>query len=86
MIPILTSIIGLVARGSVAKAIAGGVASSAVMAAEPLLTAFQMGLISGAGDSVEQLGVAVGRAIAGFIVGYVITWLSPANTPKDKDA
>ena len=79
MLGLLTTIIGVVARGTAAKAIAGGVAGTLLMAAEPALRSFQSGFATGVGNSVEELGLAVGQLVAGFIVGYVVTWLSPKN-------
>lgn len=61
------------------KALAGGLAGGGLMAFEPLLKAFQSGLITGAGDSFEQLGIAVGQFLAGAVVSYIIVWLSPKN-------
>lgn len=79
MIGILTSIIGLAAKGQAAKAIAGGISGTLLMAAEPAVKSFQEGFAVGIGNSIEELGVVAGQLIAGFIVGYVITWLSPKN-------
>lgn len=79
MIPILTSIIGLVAKGPNAKGIAGGIAGLLISATGPALDSFQRGFGVGVGNSVEELGVAVGQLLASFITGYVITWLSPTN-------
>lgn len=79
MISFLTSIIGLVAKGQSAKAIAGGVVPAVLFGVGPLIESFQSGLMSGAGNSFEQLGIAVGQTLAGFITGYIITWLSPKN-------
>lgn len=82
LIPILTSIIGVVASGPNAKGQAGGIAGALIAGADPLVKAFQMGLLDGAGESFQQLGFAVGAALAGWIVGFIIPWLAPANTPK----
>lgn len=83
MIPILTSIIGLVAKGEASKAIAGGLAGLIITASGPALESFQHGFGVGVGTSFDQLGMTVGQLVAGFITGYVITWLSPKNAePK----
>lgn len=82
MIPILTGIIGLVAKGAASKAIAGGLGGLIIAASGPAVTSFQSGFSTGLGTSVEQLGLTLGQLIGGFIVGYVITWLSPKNATK----
>lgn len=81
MVTILTSILGLVAKGKVAKAIGGGISGTVLMAVEPALKSFQGGFAQGVGSSVEELGLVAGQLVAGFVTGYVITWLSPANKP-----
>lgn len=79
MLSILTSIIGVIAKGKAAKAIAGGAGGVIVAAGGPVLDMLQAGFVQGLGPSVEQLGVALGQAVGGFIVGYIVTWLAPAN-------
>ena len=79
MITILTGLVGLVAKGRAAKAIAGGLGTLGMAAFEPAIKSFNEGLGAGLGTSTEQLGLTIGQLIGGFIVGYVITWLAPAN-------
>lgn len=79
IIPILSSVIGVVAKGKAAKAIAGGAGGVILTAGGPVLEMLQNGFVQGLGPSVEQLGVAVGQAVGGFVVGYLITWIAPAN-------
>lgn len=86
MIHFLTTVIGIVARGPNAKGIAGGTAGAILMLIEPALRAFQVGFAEGVGTSFQDLGLVVGQVVGGYVVGYAITWLSPANTPNGKDA
>lgn len=79
MIPFLTSVIGLIAKGKAAKAIASGAGGVILTAGGPVLDMLQAGFVKGIGPSVEELGVAVGQAVGGFVVGYIITWLAPKN-------
>ena len=79
MFTLLTGLIGIVAKGRAAKAIAGGLATLGMAAFEPALKSFQQGLGAGLGSSTEELGMVAGQLIGGFLVGYVITWLAPAN-------
>lgn len=79
MITLLTTIIGIVAKGKAAKAIAGGISGTIIMAAEPALKSFQGGFAQGIGSSVEEVGLVVGQLVAGFLTGYIITYLSPPN-------
>jgi len=79
MITLLTSIIGIVAKGRAAKAIAGGVGTLAITALEPAIKSFQQGFGSGIGSSVEEVGLVVGQLVGGFAVGYILTWLAPSN-------
>ena len=80
MFTILTGIIGLVAKGSAAKAIAGGISGMLLMAAEPAVKSFQGGFATGLGTSFEELGLVLGQLVGGFVVGYAVTYLSPTNT------
>ena len=86
LVPILTSVIGTVAKGPNAKARAGAVAGGALLAIEPVVNAFMTGFGKGALPQIEQLGVIVGTAVAGAIIGYITVWLSPANGPKPPKA
>lgn len=82
MIPALTAIIGLVAKGKAAKAIAGSVAGAVVTqitADNTLVNAFWEGVTTGALPSVSQFGVMVGQVVIGGAIGYATTWLAPAN-------
>jgi hypothetical protein len=85
IIPILTAVVGTIARakGPAAKARAAGAAGVVIAAGQPIVDAFMTGFSQGALPQVEQLGVIVGTAVAGWIVGYAMVWLSPANKPKD---
>lgn len=82
MITILSSIIGIVARGSASKAIAGSLSGAILTGSGPLLDVFSKGLVAGAGPQIEALGFALGQAVIGGLVGYVISWLAPANKSK----
>lgn len=82
MISILTTILGVVAKGRASKAIAGGLAGALINGAGPLIDAFSQGVFTGAEPAVAQLGVAVGQFVIGGAVGWVLTWLAPANEPK----
>lgn len=79
MLAILTSIIGIVARGRAAKAIAGGMAGVVLTAGEPFLDAFTKGFAAGGVPAVHDLGVVVGQALIGGLVGYLAVWLAPKN-------
>jgi hypothetical protein len=78
---IITSVIGIVAKGKAAKAMAGGAAGLILTAGEPIVDAIGKGFATGAIPQFEQLGVILGQAIAGYLVGFVITWFAPANAP-----
>jgi hypothetical protein len=82
IVPILTTVIGLIAKGPAAKARAAGAAGAVVLAAQPVVDAFVKGFQTGALPQVEQLGVIVGSAAVGWIIPYAVTWLSPKNAPK----
>lgn len=82
MLSKLTSLIGLVARGPAAKGIAGGIGGILVTALDPAVQSFQKGFADGIGASTQELGLVLGQTIGAFLIGYVITWLAPANTPK----
>lgn len=81
----LTTVIGLVAKGKAAKAIASG--ASAVVTIPviaPLAHEFFAGLLEGAGPELRQAGALFGAAVATALVNYVVTWLAPANAPAKK--
>lgn len=81
LIPILTTIIGVVAKGKAAKAIAGGLSGAVLTAGGPIVDAFATGFSTGALPKIEEVGVMVGQLVGGWIVGYAVTWLAPANKP-----
>jgi hypothetical protein len=85
IVPILTAVIGLVAKGPAAKARAGAVAgaiTSQVFSDNTLVQAFWGGVTTGALPSVQQFGVMVGQVVIGGVIGYAMTWVSPPNGPK----
>lgn len=77
----LTAIIGVVAKGKAAKAIAAGVGGLALTAGQPIVDTLVSGFSAGVMPSIEQLGLVLGQAVGGFIVGYAITWFAPKNAP-----
>ena len=77
----LTTVIGLVAKGKAAKAMAGGAAGAILTAGQPFVDTFVAGFQAGALPEVKHLGVILGQAIAGYVVGYAVTWFAPANKP-----
>lgn len=79
MLGVLTTIIGTVARGKAAKAIAGGTATTLVTIGGPVVEMLQKGFIEGVGPSIEQIGVIAGQGLGAFLVGYAMTWLAPKN-------
>ena len=64
------------------KAQFGGLGGIVVTAVPTIYDAFVSGLAAGALPQVEQLGLIVGQIVAGYLVGYLITWISPANGVK----
>jgi len=76
---ILTTVIGLVAKGPNAKSIAGGIAGGILMGGKPLYDEFWTGVIMGAGTSAREAGAAIGVTVVGGLFTWLITWLSPAN-------
>ena len=79
MLGILTSILGVVAKGKAAKAIAGGLGGVVLMAGEPMVNAIGEGFAAGALPHLTTLGTVLGNAIVGGLVGYVTVWLAPKN-------
>jgi len=77
----LTTLIGVVAKGKAAKAFAGGAAGLILTAGEPIIDAIGKGFVTGAAPQFEQLGVVLGQAIAGYLVGWVLVYFAPANKP-----
>lgn len=84
MLAILTSIIGVIAKGKAAKAIAGGLGGVILMAGEPMVNAIGEGFAKGALPHLTTLGVVLGNAVVGGLVGYITVWLAPANKPATK--
>jgi hypothetical protein len=80
MLSILTTVIGLIAKGAASKASAGAVAGIALTAGEPIVRAFLTGFNTGAVPQIESLGMLVAQAVVGGIVGYATVWLAPKNT------
>lgn len=85
---LLTVLIGLLgARGPNAKAWASTAipAILGIILGPQVIEQFQLGV----GTALEPAAYALGMAVGGLIasgIQYAITWWSPANTPKDKDA
>lgn len=82
MMNLLTSILGLVAKGPASKAIAGTIAGGLTALIGPeVLDAFRMAFqASGAIPAAELLGSAAGTVfLAG--VNWLIVYASPANKP-----
>lgn len=78
----LTAIIGTIAKGKAAKAIASG--ASAVVTipvVAPLAHEFFAGILEGAGPELRQAGALFGAAVATAAVNYALTWFAPANKP-----
>lgn len=84
MLEILSAIIGVVAKGKAAKAIAGGLGGVVLMAGEPMVNAIGQGFAEGGIPAAHDLGVVLGQAIIGGLVGYATVWLAPANKPATK--
>jgi len=78
---ILTAVIGTIAKGKAAKAIAGGLGGVILMAGEPMVNAIADGFADGALPHLTTLGVVLGNALVGGLVGYVTVWFAPANAP-----
>ena len=77
----LTAVIGLVAKGTAAKAIGGSLAGVILMAGEPMVKAIGEGFADGALPHLSTLGIVLGNAVVGGVVGYIVTWFAPANKP-----
>ena len=75
---ILTGIIGTVARGAAAKAIASGVGGALVGSQLP--TVFIDGLLSGLTPEVRNAGVVIGGTIIGGAINAFLTYWAPKNT------
>ena len=79
MLAIITTILGVVAKGKAAKAIAGGLAGAVLTAGQPLVDTFANGFVSGGLPAVGELGTLLGQLVIGGAVGYLTVWLAPAN-------
>lgn len=79
---VLTSIIGVVARGTVAKAIAGAMGGALASQLGPITNVFAGGVVMGATPAVGSLGRLVGEVVIGGAIGYFVTYFAPANKPK----
>lgn len=77
----LTAVIGTVAKGKAAKAMAGGAAGVVLTAGQPIVDAFLQGVSTGALPKITELGTIIGATLAGYAVGFVVTYLAPANKP-----
>lgn len=85
MLGILTGIIGLIAKGKAAKAIAGGASAIVTIpVVAPLAHEFFSGLREGAGPELRQAGALIGATLAAGLVQYAVTWIAPANKPVTK--
>lgn len=82
MIGILTAVLGTVAKGAAAKAIGGALGGALATQLGPLADVFAGGVVTGATPAVGSLGALAGELIIGGTVGYLVTWLSPANKAK----
>jgi hypothetical protein len=76
---LLTTAIGLVAKGVAAKARAGGVATAVVAVGGPVVDMLHKGFVEGIAPSIEQVGLLAGQAVGAFIIGYAVTWFAPKN-------
>lgn len=80
----LTAIIGVVAKGKAAKAIAGtlsGAIATQLANDNSLVSAFVNGVTTGALPKVSELGVMVGEVVIGGVIGWVLTYFAPKNAP-----
>ena len=78
----LTAVIGIVARGKAAKAIAGtvsGAIATQLANDNSLVSAFVNGVTTGALPKVTELGVMVGEVAIGGLIGWILTWFAPKN-------
>ncbi|MBN8994455.1 MAG: hypothetical protein J0H94_04460 [Rhizobiales bacterium] len=76
---ILGTILGAVKNGALGKgawkAHAAGAAGAILTTLQPALDACGGALQSGAGD----IGADVGRAVVGYLLAFVVTWIAPKN-------
>lgn len=78
----------LFSKQRASKGIAGGVAGAGLNAGDTLMTIFTDSVLQGIAPSVEQLGLAVGQLVAGYLIGFIVVWISKANqfAPKPPGA
>lgn len=79
MISILSTIIGVVAKGAASKAIGGAIGGAIATQAGPLVDVFAGGVLTGATPAIGQAGELLGQLVIGGAVAYAVTWLAPAN-------
>lgn len=80
IIPALTSIIGVVARGRTAKATAGAILPAIVgaLSGPDILAQFQGGVAESLSPVAYSAGVALGALAAGG-VNWCVAWIAPKN-------
>lgn len=78
-IPVLTKVIGLIAKGRNSKAITGGVGGAVTGAALPFVDIFYTAFIEGLTPSIEQFGILLGATVGGWLFNKALVWLFPAN-------
>lgn len=78
----LTSIIGLVAKGKAAKAIGGSIGTLTGLAAFEPVQVFLSGIMEGMTPGLQDAGSMLGAAMVSMAVGYVMTWFAPKNAPE----
>ena len=86
MIGLLTGIIGKVAKGAAAKAIASQYSGALTTGTTAAIAVFGDGLAAGALPQIKQIGVVVGAAVAGGVLNRVTTWIAPANDASEPAA
>jgi hypothetical protein len=80
IISILSTVIGVVARGKSAKAIGGAIPGVLVgiLAGPEMMDAFGAGFAEGATPAAHMLGQALGGVLLGA-VNFAFAWLAPKN-------
>jgi hypothetical protein len=74
----------LFSKQRASKAIAGGVVGAGMNASDTLASIFTDAVLQGVAPSVEQLGQAVGQLVAGYLIGFILVWISKANQAAPK--
>ncbi len=72
-------LMGALGSATARKGQAAGAAGAILMAADPVIKAFSDGLAAGALPNIQQMGVILGQAATGYVVGFLITWFAPPN-------